>query len=141
MPLLVRTLCFALMTAFLALLFAGAAQAQSAADEAQIHDIIARQLDAIDRGDGSAAFALASPSIQTLFQGPETFIDMVARGYPQLLHARRHRFLKLEMMNGALTQRVLIDGEKGSVVARYEMIMVEGQWRINGCMLEARQDA
>ena len=38
-------------------------------------------------------------------------------------------------------QRVLIESEKGSVIVRYEMIEIDGNWRINGCMIEKVDDA
>jgi Domain of unknown function (DUF4864) len=138
---LVGCLRIALMSVMLVGGFGTGVRAQSLADETEIHAIIVRQLEAFDRGDQATAFALASPSIQTLFQNADHFIDMVAQGYPQLLHSRSHRFLKLETVGDALTQRVLIDGDQGSVVAIYELVRVDGEWRINGCSLEARQDA
>ena len=108
--------------------------------ETKIQAVISQQLDALDKNDSSAAFAIASPKIQTLFQTAEFFIDMVERGYPQLRHSRGHRFLKLDWVDGVLIARVLVDSDSGSVIARYEMIEIDGVWRINGCSLEPRQD-
>jgi hypothetical protein len=115
--------------------------AQGAEPDAAIQAVIERQLDAMNRGDAGEAFSIASPAIQTMFGSAESFIDMVAEGYPQLRKSRSHRFLKLETVDGALVQRVLIDSEQGTVIARYEMIEIDGVWRINGCSLEPRQDA
>ena len=110
-------------------------------DEARIHDVITRQLDAMNHDDEAAAFAVASPKIQTLFKDAQTFMRMVQRGYPQVFRSRSHRFLNVDRSDGRLIQRVLIEGESGTVIARYEMIEIDGNWRINGCALEGTQDA
>ena len=116
--------------------------AQGTADsQAGIDAVISRQLDALKKGDGQAAFAIASPSIQSIFQTPENFIGMVERGFPELRRASGHRLLKLETVEGAVVARVLVESPSGNVIARYEMIEIDGSWRINGCSLEARQDA
>lgn len=110
------------------------------AAETKIQAVISRQLDALDKNDSAVAFAIASPKIQTLFQTAEFFINMVERGYPQLRHSRGHRFLKLDWLDGVLIARVLVDSDSGIVIALYEMIEIDGVWRINGCSLEPRQD-
>lgn len=126
---------------FMAMTWSSWARAETPLVEADVQATITRQLDAITSGDGAGAFAIASPTIQTLFAAPQTFMAMVERGYPEIFRATSHRFLKLEMIDGVLVQRVLIGSERGSVVARYEMIEIDGRWRINGCSIEARQDA
>ena len=110
-------------------------------DEAQIRSVIVRQLDAMKRGDEAAAFAIASPTIQALFQNAPNFMRMVQLGYPQVYESRAHRFLKLEDLDGRLIQRVLIESDAGTVVARYEMVMIDGAWRINGCSIEQAEGA
>ena len=115
--------------------------AQAGEDDAGIRSVITAQLEALKRGDGEAAFAIASPAIQEIMQDVPAFMALVAKGYPQLLQSNRHRFLKLERVGGTLVERVMIESDKGSVVARYEMIEIDGHWRINGCTLEERQDA
>ena len=113
----------------------------TAGGAAAIDAVISRQLEALNKGDGEAAFAIASPSIQSIFQTPQNFIGMVERGFPELRHASGHRLLKLETVEGAVVARVLVESPSGNVIARYEMIEIDGSWRINGCSLEARQDA
>jgi hypothetical protein len=61
---------------------------------------------------------------------------MVELGYPQVYRSRGHRFLQLDASQGRLIQRVLIESDAGTVVARYDMVEVDGAWRINGCSLE-----
>jgi hypothetical protein len=112
-----------------------------ALDEARLREVITRQLDAMNRGDDAAAFAIASPAIQTLFQDAPTFMRMVQLGYPQVYRSRSHRFLKLDTSDGRLIQRVLVESEAGTVVARYEMVEIDGAWRINGCTIEQGEGA
>jgi hypothetical protein len=119
-------------------MYGAAAQPPS---EQAIRDVITSQLKAMDRDDHDAAFAIASPAIQQLFGDAPTFMGMVARGYPQVHHSRGHRFLKLEVIDDRLIQRVLIESDAGIVVARYELVMIDGVWRINGCTIEAAEGA
>ena len=109
--------------------------------ETAIHAVIAGQLAAINRGDGVAAFAFASPAIQSQFGDATNFMRMVERGYPQVYRSRRHRFLKLWDADGRLMQRVLIESDAGTVVASYEMVEIDGRWRINGCTIDAMEGA
>jgi Domain of unknown function (DUF4864) len=106
-----------------------------APDEAKIPEVITRQLDAMHRDDAAAAFAIASPAIQSIFQDAPTFMRMVQLGFPQLYRSRNHRFLKLDTSDGRLIERVLIESDVGTVVARYELVEIDGLWRINGCIL------
>lgn len=110
-------------------------------DEAKVQETITRQLEAMRAGDIDAAFARAAPSIQAMFQSPQNFMRMVQQGFPQIMQSRAHRFLKLDSDNGVYAQRVLIDSEAGTVVARYELIEVDGEWRISSCVLEKSEGA
>ena len=74
-------------------------------DEPRIREVITRQLEAMNRGDDAAAFAIASPAIQTMFQNAPTFMRMVQMGYPQVYRSRSHRFLKLDTSDGRLSRR------------------------------------
>jgi Domain of unknown function (DUF4864) len=112
-----------------------------APDESGIREVISRQLEAMNRDDGSAAFGFASPMIQSMFGDAPAFMRMVQQGYPQVYHSRGHRFLKLDTSDGRLVQRVLIESDAGTVVARYEMVEIGGAWRINGCAIEKAEGA
>ena len=114
--------------------------AQSAIDTA-IRDVIGGQLEAMNRGDGVAAFAFASPGIQAIFGDAQAFMRMVERGYPQIYRSRQHRFLQLDSTGGERIQRVLIESDAGTIIARYEMVEIDGIWRINGCTIEATAGA
>ena len=110
-------------------------------DDAKIKAVITRQLEAFQAGNGVAAFEVASPMIQMLFGDAARFLEVVEQGYPQIAHARSHKFLNRETVGTVVVQRVLVASDKGSVVARYEMIQINDGWRVNGCQIEAQQDA
>ena len=133
-----KALAIAVATVLSAWIWAAVAQAPA---EQAIHDVIARQLEAMQRDDHAAAFAFASPAIQAMFGDAATFMRMVAQGFPQVHRSRSHRFLKLEIVDDKLIQRVLIESDTGTVVAQYEMVEVDGAWRINGCRLEKAEGA
>ena len=129
--------------ALLALLILNTAPAARAeeAREAAIHEAVTRQLDAIKKDDATAAYAIASPTIQMMFGNSAAFMSMVQRGFPQIYRSIGHKFLNIDTSSGTVMQRVLIESEKGSVIVRYEMIEIDGNWRINGCMIEKVDDA
>ncbi|EWY36476.1 hypothetical protein N825_26535 [Skermanella stibiiresistens SB22] len=99
--------------------------------------VIQGQLDAFQRDDADAAFGYASPMIQGMFGSPATFIGMVRQGYPPVYRPRGVDFLDLAVVDGRLTQRVLLVGPDGAaVVALYFMErQPDGAWRIDGCVL------
>jgi hypothetical protein len=104
--------------------------------DARIEAVITQQLDAFNGNDGPGAFKHASPFIQGMFGDPSTFVGMVQSGYPQIHRSRSAKFLKLSEIDGRLTQTVLIEGADGSIItAAYEMIEIDGVWRINGVRL------
>jgi hypothetical protein len=108
-----------------------------AAEKPAIVAVIQGQLDAFRRDDADAAFGYASPMIQGMFGSPTTFIGMVRQGYPPVYRPRGVDFLDLAVVDGRLTQRVLLVGPDGAaVVALYFMErQPDGAWRIDGCVL------
>lgn len=104
-------------------------------DNAAIHSVIERQLEAFQKDDAAGAFAYASPEIQSQFQTPEIFMDMVKTAYPTVYRPRSVLFESLTTVNGFLTQPVLLLGADGiPVKALYLMEkQSDGTWRINGC--------
>jgi Domain of unknown function (DUF4864) len=113
-----------------------ASSAAQSTRNAAIETVINRQLDAFNRDDTATAFSQASPMIQDMFGQAERFSGMVQSGYPQIYRSRAATFLKLETIDGRLLQSVLIEGLDGTFVsALYEMVEVDGAWRINGCTL------
>lgn len=58
---------------------------------------------------------------------------MVRNGYPMVWRPAEVRYLKLREVKGALWQRVLIRDRAGGVhLLDYQMVRVDGNWRING---------
>ncbi len=107
---------------------------QSSADP--IERIISKQIAAFKRDDAKTAFSIASPMIQKRFRTPEFFLQMVARGYPQVYRPKSFRFAERAKLEGRTLQKVVVVGPSGAeVTAIYEMMQVDGQWRINGCQI------
>ena len=69
-------------------------------------------------------------------------MTMVGRGFPQIFRSRSAKFLKLDLVEDRLVQTVLIEGADGTfVTAAYDMIEIDGSWRINGCTLVKGENA
>lgn len=101
-----------------------------------IEQIISKQIAAFRKDDAKAAFSFASPMIQKRFRYPEFFLSMVARGYPQVYRPQTFHFGERAELNNRIFQKVLVVGPSGTqVTAVYEMMQVDGQWRINGCQI------
>ena len=105
------------------------ASAEEPADS--IHAVIADQLGAFQRSDLPAAFAHASPSIQSIFGTPERFGQMVRGGYPMIWRPQRFQMLGLLPGPDLQVQTVLFEAQDGALFeADYEMILIDGTWRI-----------
>ncbi|NKB54732.1 MAG: DUF4864 domain-containing protein [Alphaproteobacteria bacterium] len=107
------------------------------ARRAGILSVIGAQLDAFQRDDAAAAFAIASPDIQAMFGSPENFLCMVAASYAPVYRPRAVTYLDLVERDQQLVQRVLFTGpDGGQVVGLYMMArQSDGSWRIAGCVL------
>jgi hypothetical protein len=107
------------------------------ADRAAIRAVIQRQLDAFQRDDAAAAFALASPGIQERFHDPATFLAMVRDSYQAVYRPRHVTFLDVVVAEGQVVQKVLVIGPDGvQVLAVYPMAhMPDGSWTTDGCLL------
>lgn len=126
--LVVAALLFALM--------AGLARAQSPAtneDQAGIEALISGQFADFQKGDLEAAFDKASPMIRQMFQTPGRFGDMVRGSYPAIWAGEDVTFLGLRNEDGRLLQRLRLRGPDGVLAFfDYEVIRMDGVWRING---------
>ena len=108
------------------------------ADRMAIRAVIERQLEAFRRDDAVNAFAFASPEIQAKYGTPENFMTAVKSFYEPVYRPQRTGgFTNLYVMDGQLTQPVLLVGPDGGfVVALYAMQRQrDGDWRILGCSL------
>ncbi len=123
-----------LIATFAALLTVLPVQAAEPADS--IQDVIVSQIDAFGDNDLNAAFAHASPMIQSKFQSPENFGRMVRQGYPMIWRPSSYEMRELQETDQGLIQPVLFQDDVGrSFEAYYEMQQIEGVWRINGVYL------
>lgn len=129
----VLTLLALCMTTFAAPVFGADAREQ------QIRDVIVQQIEAFRRDDAESAFAIASPKIQEMFGDSRRFMAMVTGSYAAVHRPRTVRFKELVGLgDGKLVQRILLQGPDGAfTMALYEMVEIDGRWRINGCVLDA----
>lgn len=101
-----------------------------------IEKTIADQIAAFRRDDAETAFSFASPSIRRQFGSASIFMSMVVRGYPQIYRPQSFHFAQRETRGKHTIQQVIVTGQNGErVAAYYDMIQVDGRWRINGCQL------
>ncbi len=124
----------------------GPALAQDAsvsdADQGAIRAVIEDQLAAFQRDDAIAAFAYASPDIQSRFATPEAFMRMVRTGYRPVYRPREVQFRDILTFEETPIQRVFVVGPNGEpVVALYVMQrQIDGTWKIDGCYLVRAND-
>lgn len=109
------------------------------ADRGAIERTIRTQLEAFQRDDAAAAFALAAPAIRELFGTPENFLAMVRSGYAAVYRPREVEFRDLVTIEDIVVQQVLVVGPDGRPqIALYTMERQPGgAWAINGCTLVA----
>ncbi|MDO6725807.1 DUF4864 domain-containing protein [Cognatishimia sp. 1_MG-2023] len=103
------------------------------AQDAEIQDVISRQIEAFQEDDVEAAYGFASPSIQNLIGSPARFGAMVRNGYPMVWRPSDFRFLELKELRGTYRQKVLFKDTHGVFhELEYQMLLIEDRWRING---------
>jgi hypothetical protein len=123
-----------------ALALAPIAWAQAAPEA--IRSVIGAQIEAMRADDFATAFGFASPGIQRLFGTPERFERMVREGYPMVRQPRDVRFLEAVPGPGRTVQGVLVtDGAGVPHVLDYEMVPLDGGWRIDGVRLRQPEAA
>lgn len=104
--------------------------------------VIEGQLNAFQSDQAAKAFSFASPGIQSMFQTPDRFMQMVRTGYSAVYRPQKVQFLDLVVEQGQLAQRVLFVGPDGvPVIAYYYMErQPDGSWRISGVSLRRSDD-
>ena len=106
------------------------------AQEADIRATITAQIEAFKLDDFSEAVTYARPNIRNIIRSPENFGRMVQQGYPMVWRPAELRYLDLREVAGNLWQRVQITDATGRVhLLDYQMIQIDGDWRINGVQL------
>jgi uncharacterized protein (DUF1499 family) len=107
------------------------------ADQRDIRRVIALQLAAFRCDDSVTAFSFASPRVQSVFQTPGVFMQMVVRGYAAVHRPKSVEFGELDSVPREPIQTVLLIGPDDAP-ARAEYTMEkqsDGSWRINACFL------
>ena len=114
-----------------------AAQEIAASDSAAIHSVIQGQIGAFQKDDGTAAYGLASPTIQQIFPSVDAFMGMVRGQYQPVYRPRSLAFGPLVDSASGPQQKVFVVGPDGaSYVAVYTLQkQPDGTWKINGCVL------
>jgi hypothetical protein len=112
------------------------------ADATAIQQVIQGQMNAFKVDDWDGAFAYASPTIQTKFQSPQIFSQMVTQAYQPVYRPRGVEFREIEASEFGPTQEVFVVGPDGlSYLAYYTMEkQADGSWRISGCYLVRAED-
>ena len=106
------------------------------ADGAAIRTTIQSQITAFQQDDFDTAFSYASPNIQRIFGSPDRFGSMVRQGYPMVHRPADIKFLEIETIQGENWQKVRMADQQGRYhVMAYRMILLDGQWLINGVQL------
>lgn len=106
------------------------ARAEPAAD---IQTVIDGQFEAFAKDDLDRAYGFASPMIQSYFPTPQIFGRLVQDKYPVIWTARTVTYLGLRQEGARMIERVQVIGADGALGQfDYEMIEVDGKWRING---------
>ena len=101
-----------------------------------IETTIRAQITALQADDFDRAFTYASPTIQQIFRAPEVFGRMVRQGYPMVYRPSAIEFLELASVEGYYWQKVQIrDGQGLYHLMAYQMVQLDGLWRINGVQL------
>jgi Domain of unknown function (DUF4864) len=129
-----------LVLAVMLLARAASAAAQVDPDTEAAARIVMQQLDAFRRDDFDTAFAFASAELHEIFDRPR-FEAMVRTGYPEIARSVSAIIAGSERgPGGRLYLLVRVRGANGQALqAVYEMVLEDGQWRINGVV--ARPDA
>ena len=101
-----------------------------------IETTIRAQITALQADDFDRAFTYAGPTIQQIFRAPEVFGRMVRQGYPMVYRPSAIEFLELASVEGYYWQKVQIrDGQGRYHLMAYQMVQLDGVWRINGVQL------
>jgi hypothetical protein len=98
--------------------------------------VIAGQITALTRGDADAAYAFASPAIQSLYPDKGVFLAMVKKEYEPVYRAGTYAFGRSKTIGSgeAVLQEVLVSSKEGADwMAIYEMrLMEDGSYKVNG---------
>ena len=100
--------------------------------------VIRSQEEAFSRDDAAAAYTFAAPSIQSMFQTPDTFMFMVRNGYAPVYRHRSFVFGEAKTYEGQIYQKVhIIDANGDAWEALYTLEpQADGTFKISACVLK-----
>ncbi len=103
----------------------------------KVREVVQAQLDAFQRDDGAAAFALATPGIRATFGDADTFMAMVKTSYAVVYRPKTVEFGAALLLEGMVVQPVRLTDDEGQAwLAVYPMEKQPGgEWRTAGCQL------
>ena len=109
----------------------------TAQDWSDIRQAIQSQLDAFQRDDGEASYALAAPSVKERFPTPEAFNRMVRDHYSPIYNLREVRFLTPSIAQGRILQGIqFLSDENQLLLAVFTVERQEDKsWKIKACNL------
>ncbi len=112
-------------------------------DDIAIREVILQQVRAFSVEDGPMAFSFAAPDLQTQFETPDYFMEMIKAHYRPVYFAQKVDFSSparplREDENMRLQSVFLVDDRGASHKARYLMQkQPDRSWKIAGCHLLA----
>lgn len=134
-----RSVALVLLVAWLALLVTrpAAAATLSPADEKAVRTVVQAQLDAFARDDAKKAWSFAATNVREMTGSPESFMEMVRKGYPVVYRNTSVSFLKPETLQDQVIQKVqLVDASGDAWLASYALQRQKDKsWRITGCLV------
>ncbi|CAN0580108.1 DUF4864 domain-containing protein [Marinobacter goseongensis] len=105
--------------------------------EADIREAILSQIEAFANEDSEQAWAHASEGIKRRFGSSQVFLDMVREAYPAVHSATAIEFAERVPHGAFEIQAVRLQGpEGGRWDAYYNMVLIEGEWKIAGVRLQ-----
>jgi len=125
--------------ALLVAVFVGSILPAAAEEEvANGQAVIRSQEEAFSRDDAAAAYTFAAPSIQSMFQTPDTFMFMVRNGYAPVYRHRSFEFGEAKTYEGKIYQQVhIIDANGDAWEALYTLEpQPDGTFKISACVLK-----
>ena len=128
----------AVLSLLIALILLTPAQAADDAARSEARATVERQIEAFRKDDAATAYAQAAPSIQNMFTSPDTFIEMVKKGYAAVYRARSFSIDRVEESGeDGIALGVKLQDENGiDWMALYSLEkQSDGDWRISGCRL------
>lgn len=109
----------------------------TAQEWSDIRQVIQSQLDAFQRDDGEASYALAAPSVKERFPTPEAFNKMVRDNYSPIYNLREVKFLTPSIAQGRILQGIqFLSDENQLLLAVFTMERQQDKsWKVKACNL------